>query len=153
MTKSASRPAKKRARVASVRIAEALRKSGGVVSHAAEALGVGRSTLTRRLEAERGLRDVREDVKAETLDLAESTLVKAIKAGNLQAVIFYLRTQGRERGYVERSELGGTPDAPPIKFYMPKKVPLPPDDEPLATMSDDRHATKRTAPTKEISDV
>lgn len=141
-------PPKKGVRVASARIADALRKSGGVVTDAAKALGVARATLTRRLSAEPALREVRDEVREEILDVAESKLREHIKAGNLNAAIFYLKTQGRDRGYVERSEHGGVPDAPPIKFYMPKKVPLPDADEPLATMPLDDDA-KHTRATKE----
>ncbi len=40
-------------------------------------------------------------------DLAESQLYKKIAEGDLTAIIFYLKTRGKARGYVERQELTG----------------------------------------------
>jgi len=39
------------------------------------------------------------------LDFAESKLHKLIDQGNPAATIFYLKTKGKERGYVERQEI------------------------------------------------
>ena len=39
--------------------------------------------------------------------------MKLIRAGNLTAIIFFLKTQGKSRGYSERSEFGhATRDEP-----------------------------------------
>ena len=42
----------------------------------------------------------------------ESSLMKAIEGGNVTAMIFYLKTQGKGRGYVERSEHDLSPNGP-----------------------------------------
>lgn len=115
-------------------IAGALQKAGGVVADAAKLLGVARRTLHKRLAVSAALRGIRDEAREETLDLAESKLLAKIREGNLIACIFYLKTQGRSRGYVERSEIAGAEGVVPIKFYLPKKAALPPDDEPLATI-------------------
>ena len=39
------------------------------------------------------------------LDFAESQLHKQIQDNSTSATIFYLKTQGKKRGYVERQEL------------------------------------------------
>jgi hypothetical protein len=39
------------------------------------------------------------------IDFAESQLHKQIKEGNSTATIFFLKTKGKKRGYVERQEV------------------------------------------------
>jgi hypothetical protein len=39
------------------------------------------------------------------LDFAESQLHKQIKEGNSTATIFFLKTKGKKRGYIERQEV------------------------------------------------
>jgi len=46
------------------------------------------------------------------LDLAESQLIKKINQGETTPIIFYLKTKGRNRGYIERSELTGADGKP-----------------------------------------
>lgn len=41
-------------------------------------------------------------------DLAESKLMMAINEGNLTAIIFYLKTKHKGRGYVEGQEIKAT---------------------------------------------
>jgi len=40
-------------------------------------------------------------------DFVEGELYKQIKRGNIAAIIFYLKTQAKDRGYVERQEVTG----------------------------------------------
>ena len=44
-------------------------------------------------------------MKNVALDFAESQLHKQIQDNSTSATIFYLKTQGKKRGYVERQEL------------------------------------------------
>ena len=53
-----------------------------------------------------------------TLDFAESQLHNQIKSGNTSATIFYLKTKGKKRGYVEKSELDITSGDEPIKINI-----------------------------------
>jgi hypothetical protein len=43
-------------------------------------------------------------------------LFKLIKEGNVAATIFYLKTQGKQRGYIERQEVTGADGAPIIEI-------------------------------------
>ena len=46
------------------------------------------------------------------LDFAETMLMKHIREGDTTSLIFYLKTKGRERGYVERVEATGANGSP-----------------------------------------
>lgn len=50
--------------------------------------------------------------KERMLDLAESRLGSAVDKGEAWAICFYLKTQGKQRGYVERQEVTGADGAP-----------------------------------------
>ena len=47
------------------------------------------------------------EAREKTLDIAENRLLYAVKDGNLKAVMFYLKTIGKNRGYSERQEVTG----------------------------------------------
>ena len=86
---------------------DALKKTAGNVMAAARALGVSRSTLYRKISESAALQEVLTDAREELVDIAESALRKEVLNGNITAIIFTLKTQGKERGYVERQELTG----------------------------------------------
>lgn len=85
-------------------VAEALAAAGGVQSDAARILGCSRSTLNGYVRRYPDLQQVIVDTREEALDLAESQLQKKMKEGNMTAIIFFLKTQGKHRGYVEKGE-------------------------------------------------
>lgn len=96
------------------RLLEALEQSLGVVSTACKSLNLDRSTHYRWMEKdEEYAKEVRriEDV---TLDFAEHALHKQINDGNTSATIFYLKTKGKKRGYIETQELQHTVVEKPI---------------------------------------
>lgn len=119
-------------RVPSVVLEQALRAAGGIVSSAAKKANMSRAAFARRMKAEPKLREVRDEIVEEMLDLAESKLVGLIRRSNPAAIFFFLKTKGRARGYVERQEVDMA-NVEPIRFYIPKKEPLPENDE-LATI-------------------
>lgn len=120
--------------ITNAQIVDALKKAGGIAADAARLLGCERSNIWNRVKKSKELQAARDDARAEVLDLCESQLIACIKGGNLGAIIFFLKTQGRERGYVERTEVDATGALEAIRVYLPAKQPLPDDDEPLATM-------------------
>ncbi len=88
-------------------VAVALRKAGGLRSEAASILRVTGAAITGYVKRWPQLRDVITDAKQEAIDAAESQLMKKIKEGNLTAIIFFLKTQAKHRGYVEKQETSG----------------------------------------------
>lgn len=83
---------------------EILQKKAGNISSTCNSLNMARSTFydwcTKDKEFNKGV----EDVKESLLDLAESKLMKLINDENVTALIFFLKTQGKKRGYIERVE-------------------------------------------------
>lgn len=86
-------------------IEAALRESRGIMTAASEVLGVSRSTVSERVRRSERLRKVIDEQRETVGDICESKLFKQIKADNLTAIIFYLKTIGRDRGYIERQEM------------------------------------------------
>lgn len=95
----------------------ALRKKHGLISQAAKMLRCNAQTIYNRMDTVPEVRMVIEECRSEVVDLAEEKLIKHIKQGNLKAVTYMLSTQGKNRGYVERTEsrIGGDETAPPIQ--------------------------------------
>lgn len=84
---------------------DALEKSLGVVTTACKSVGIGRTTHYLWLEQDAEYRKAVDELQNMTLDFAESQLHKQIKEGNTTATIFYLKTKGKKRGYIERQEI------------------------------------------------
>ena len=87
-------------------IEKAIVKGFGNLSTASKSLAVERATLYKWIEQE-GLEEAVQEGRNKRLDFAESMLDKGMLEGNMTAVIFYLKTQGKSRGYVERQEITG----------------------------------------------
>ena len=83
---------------------EALKQSLGIVTAAAEVVGIERSTHYDWLKVDEDYKAAVDSIQDITLDFAESQLHKQIKDGEVTSTIFYLRTKGKKRGYVERVE-------------------------------------------------
>lgn len=85
-------------------IIEALEKSLGVVTTACKKVGIGRTQFYNWLKDDEEFAKEVDDIQNIALDFAESQLHKQIGKGNTTATIFYLKTKGKKRGYIERVE-------------------------------------------------
>lgn len=108
-------------------IREAIEAAGGIVVEAAEKLGCTPKTVYQYIKRHPDLEDARNEAREITLDLAESELIKKIKAGDTTCIIFYLKTQGKHRGYVEKQDIGVTNSGDVVIFEIPHngRDPLP----------------------------
>ncbi len=84
---------------------KALEASMGIVTTACEAAKVGRTTYYEWLRDDAEFKKAVSEIENVCLDIAESSLMQQIKDHNTTATIFYLKTKGRHRGYVERVEV------------------------------------------------
>lgn len=114
-------------------VEEALRLSAGLLYGAAEKLRCAPSTVTNYVKRHKRLQRAIEEAKESTLDMAEAQLINLMQEGDRTAIIFYLKTQGKERGYIERQELTGAADGDPI-HYVVEAPPLIEDYEQWAAI-------------------
>lgn len=84
---------------------EALEKSLGVVTTAARVADVSREAHYTWLKEDAEYKEAVRLIGEQAIDFAESHLHKLIKSENPAAVIFFLKTKGKARGYVERQEI------------------------------------------------
>ena len=83
---------------------EQFRKSLGNITMACKSAEIDRSTYYRWLDEDQAFAEMVADVNEESIDFAESSLMKQINSGDTTATIFYLKTKGKKRGYVEKTE-------------------------------------------------
>lgn len=84
------------------RVAKALIEAKGFVSAAAKNLKCSDVTVRSYINRYQDCRDAVNSAREEMLDVAEGRLLQNINAGDTTAIIFFLKTQGRIRGYSER---------------------------------------------------
>jgi len=95
---------------------EALEKSLGVVTTACKIVDCNRSTFYKYYNNDQDFKSSVDELQNLTLDFAESQLHQQIKDGNTTATIFYLKTKGKKRGYVERKEVEMTAEVSTSKL-------------------------------------
>jgi len=93
------------AKVTAAEAAQALRDKKGFITQAAKQLGISRRHLHRLIEAHPTIKEALEDAKAEMKDFTESKIYKGINRGNTALIIFYAKTQMKDRGYTEKQEI------------------------------------------------
>lgn len=86
-------------------VAAALAELKGNVAATAARFNVARSSLAEYIGKRPTLQKICHDAREGMLDHAESSLYRAVIAGEAWAVCFFLKTQGRSRGYDENEAL------------------------------------------------
>ena len=84
---------------------KALESTLGIVSTACKKVGVSRITHYEWYKTDDEYKAGVDSVADIALDFAESQLHKQISGGNPTSTIFYLKTKGKKRGYIERQEI------------------------------------------------
>lgn len=87
---------------------EALERSMGIQTPALKATGnLSPETVRQWREKDKEFAKKMDACKAVCGDFVESKLLQKIKDGDTTAIIFYCKTQLKERGYTERREITG----------------------------------------------
>lgn len=83
---------------------KAYEKKGGNVAATCGAANIGRRTFYYWRENDKDFDAACKDIEDALVDFTESKLMEKINDSDLTAIIFYLKTKGKDRGYVERTE-------------------------------------------------
>jgi hypothetical protein len=82
-------------------VIEALQNTHGIITQAANKLGIGRSCLRNRINAHPELYKIMMEAREEIIDLAESVMIQKLQSGDANMAQFVLRTLGANRGYID----------------------------------------------------
>lgn len=117
-SKKQAEEARKRGRPESFtpeQVIDALQKARGIHRYAARSLGCNRKTIANMAKRYPEIADVVYEEVEGLIDTAEAKLSEAIARGELPAIVFFLKTRAKHRGYVERGELTGAGGKPLVE--------------------------------------
>ena len=102
---------------------EAFKESKAIVSYACEKVNISRQTYYRWKGEDKDFREACEDIEEMVIDLVEGKLLTAINENDTTAIIFFLKTKGKKRGYIERTQFEDITDREPVtvNIVMPKQ--------------------------------
>jgi hypothetical protein len=89
-------------------IIDALRETMGIKMVAARRLGCHVTTLDLYLKRYPEIAAAYKEERNRIVDLAEAKLVERVQKGDSWAILFVLKTLGKDRGYAERQELAAS---------------------------------------------
>lgn len=89
-----------------------IEKYKGNIASVARSLGCTRQTIYNHIKKHPTLQQALDDARQTMLDNAESVLYNKVVTGDTTALIFFLKTQGKSRGYTERQEVTGANGEP-----------------------------------------
>ena len=103
----------------------AIHEARGMLSTAADRLGVTRKAVYDAVHRSADVAQALDRGTERTKDFAESALYLRMGRGDVAAIIFYLKTQAKDRGYIERQQVehSGTME------QLLRRLPDMPDDE------------------------
>lgn len=88
-------------------VADALTQAKGFVSVAARNLGCTDQTVRNYIERYAVCKQAVTDAREAMIDYAEGKLYQNIQNNDTVSILFFLKTQAKQRGYVERTEVTG----------------------------------------------
>jgi hypothetical protein len=87
------------------KIIAATHKSNGLIIDIASKAHLNRNTVTKYMNEFPAVAEAVEDAREELYDTVESKLYERIEAGDLTAIIFFLKTRCKHRGYSEKQQI------------------------------------------------
>ena len=79
--------------------------SMGNITVACKKVGISRQTFYNWINKNAEFKEAIEEIEEAKIDAVETMLMKQISKGNLGAIIFFLKTKGKKRGYVEKMQI------------------------------------------------
>ena len=105
------------------KILNALETSLGVVTEACKQAKIGRTTFYKYYKSDESFKEKVDDISDVAIDFAETKLFENIKKGKEVSIIFYLKTKGKKRGYVEKLETDIIVNKPIIIDFSNPDIP------------------------------
>lgn len=93
---------------------EILGQNAGIVSASCRAANISRFTFYKWYNEDPEFAEKADDIKEMQKDLCEAMIIKKMKDGDPTMLIFYAKTQMKDRGYSERIETTGKNGEPLI---------------------------------------
>jgi len=96
----------------------------GNISQTCKMIGIDRKTYYNWIKTDMIFKSQIDDILESKIDFVESKLLEKIKENDLRAIIFYLKTKAKHRGYSEQYEIENKTTQNfdnNIKIYLPKK--------------------------------
>lgn len=84
---------------------QSLENNKGIVTYAAQESNIGRSTHYKWYSEDEEYKAAVDEIVDTAIDYVEHKLFERIEAGDTTAAIFFLKTRGKSRGYIERQQI------------------------------------------------
>jgi hypothetical protein len=104
-------------------VADVLVETKGMLFIAAERLGCEPETIRNYCRRYPSVQAARESQRGMMVDVAELKLWQSIQNGEAWGIAFCLKTVGKDRGYVERHEVGGEGGQPLVLKVVYENAP------------------------------
>jgi hypothetical protein len=117
------------AKLSITKAANALRANDGIILKAAEACGVHRHTFRKFMDEHPELEEIRNEVDEAILDVGDSHIINAVKAGDLKTIRWYQERKGKDRGYTTRQETTGKDGEPLNVGVIERRIVDPEENE------------------------
>ena len=86
-------------------VLEALNETLGIISSACKKVNISRDVFYKWYNSEPWFKEEADRIQAEQIDFVESKLIECINDKDHTAIIFYLKTKGRNRGWKEVNDI------------------------------------------------
>ena len=93
-----------------LRFLRSLKSNLGLVYASSKETGISVEDHNRWMSEDSDYKKQVSEIDGHAIDYVESTLLKLVEEKNPQAIMFYLKTKGKERGYVEKTSAAESKD-------------------------------------------
>jgi len=104
------------------KVIEALQFHRGIVQNACRDAEIHRSTFYAWCDQDEEFAREVKSIKEDSIDFVESKMMKRIDEGSDTMIIFFLKTQAKKRGYVERQEFAVDNQRPDVSELTTEEI-------------------------------
>jgi len=116
---------------------QAMKDQLGILTLAMKQVGISRQTHYNWMKSDEKYAQAMSEVPEMVVDFAENALFKLMQDKNPAAIIFFLKTKARHRGYIERTDHDIAPQTHTLKIISPNdSIQLGPKPETAPSVPD-----------------